>query len=73
MTTSISRLYKSPADAQAVVDDLQNAGIPRDDVSIITHDGDANDAATDAASGSSAGASIGAAVGLGAGLRQVSV
>jgi hypothetical protein len=68
MTTHLTRLYDRIPQAQSVVDELRNAGIPNDDITLIAN-GDANlDHTTDAADGASAGAGLGAAVGGGAGL-----
>lgn len=68
MTTNLSRLYDTNTEAQRVVDDLKNAGIPSDDVSLIANSGDGSEDTTDAAEGASVGAGLGAAVGGGAGL-----
>ncbi len=68
MTTHLTRLYDSIPQAQRVVDELHNAGIPSNDITFIAH-GDATMQHTSgAADGASAGASLGAAVGGGAGL-----
>lgn len=68
MTTNLSRLYDTHAEAQRVVMDLRNAGIPEDDISLIANGGEGSETMTDAADGASTGAGVGAAVGGGAGL-----
>lgn len=69
MTTNLSRLYDTHAEAQRVVADLKNAGIPESDISLIANNnGEGTDSISDAAEGASAGAGVGAAVGGGAGL-----
>jgi hypothetical protein len=68
MTTNLSRLYDTNAEAQRVVEDLKNAGIPGDDISLIANGDEDSQTSSDAAEGASAGAGLGAAVGGGAGL-----
>lgn len=68
MTTNLSRLYDTNAEAQRVVADLRNAGIPDDDISLIANSGEGSETMSDASDGASTGAGVGAAVGGGAGL-----
>jgi uncharacterized membrane protein len=68
MTTNLSRLYDTNAEAQRVVADLKNAGVPDGDISLIANHGEGSETMTDTASAASTGAGLGAAVGGGAGL-----
>lgn len=68
MTTNLSRLYDTNAEAQRVITDLKNAGIPESDISLIANSGENAETISDAAEGASTGAGLGAAVGGGAGL-----
>ena len=68
MTTNISRLYDTNAEAQRVMAALKTAGIPEGDISLIANSGEGAEAMPDAADGAASGAGIGAAVGGGAGL-----
>jgi hypothetical protein len=68
MTTNLSRLYDTNAEAQRVMAELKNAGIPGDDISLIANGEDGSEVTTDVAEGASTGAGLGAAVGGGAGL-----
>ncbi len=68
MTTHLSRLYDSNAEAQRVATELETAGIPSSDVSVIANGEDASASVPDAADGATAGAGVGAAVGGGVGL-----
>jgi hypothetical protein len=68
MTTNLSRLYDTHAEAQRVIDDLKNAGIPNDDISLIANGGDDVQTMANDGGGATTGAGIGAAVGGGAGL-----
>ncbi|MBV9569798.1 MAG: hypothetical protein JO056_00975 [Alphaproteobacteria bacterium] len=80
MTTTISRLYNSPVEAQEAVRSLEAAGLSHSDISIMAsnadnwydstgrkHDKD-NDGVDDRAEGAGKGAGIGAVLGGGAGL-----
>lgn len=67
-TRTIARLYDSYDDAVQVVNDLEAAGVPRDDVSIVSNDTRHRDASTGAGTGAGAGASVGTLVGGGVGL-----
>lgn len=74
----ITRLYDSHADAQQVVTDLETAGIPRDDISVVANNRDDwhrtdNDTGTGAATGATAGAVIGGGAGLLAGLGALAI
>jgi uncharacterized protein (TIGR02271 family) len=82
MAKTIVGVFDNFTDAQAVVEDLSNHGIPRDDISIVANketsgidtdravgdDKMDNDAGEQAGSGALAGAGIGAGVGLLVGL-----
>jgi hypothetical protein len=79
MTAIISRLYDNYSDAQRAVADLEAAGVPHSDISIIANNSDNwydqngrvdrdRDGADDRAEGAGAGAGIGAGVGGAAGL-----
>lgn len=78
MTTTISRLYDNYSDAQQAVRDLEAAGVPSADVSIVSNNADNwydsktvdrdRDGADDRAEGAGTGAGIGAGVGGTAGL-----
>jgi uncharacterized membrane protein len=68
MTTNLTRLYDTDAEAQRVMADLKNAGIPGDDISVIANTGQNAQAGSDSAGSTSVGAGLGAAVGGGAGL-----
>ncbi len=68
MTTNLSRLYDTHAEAQRVVTDLKNAGIPANDISVIGNHGDGGESMGDTAAAATTGAGLGAAVGGGAGL-----
>jgi hypothetical protein len=77
-TRTIARLYDSYADASAAVRDLQEAGFPHDDISLIARGGGQDRPAevaperdggqAGAAEGAGTGAAIGTLVGGGAGL-----
>ncbi len=68
MTTNLSRLYDTNAEAQRVVADLKTAGIPNDDISLIANHGEGSETMADTATAAGTGAGVGAAVGGGAGL-----
>jgi hypothetical protein len=79
MTITISRLYDTYSDAQRAVSDLEAAGVPHSDISIIANNSDNwystdkkldrdRDGVDDRAEGAGAGAGIGAGVGGAAGL-----
>ncbi len=68
MTTNLSRLYDTNAEAQRVLSALHSAGIPEDDISLIANHGEGAESMPDAADGAKNGAGMGAAVGGGAGL-----
>lgn len=72
---TLSRLYDTYEDATATVSDLEAAGIPHRDISLLGQDGavrqtgDLNEAEpTDTAAGVGAGATVGTVIGGGAGL-----
>ena len=68
---TITRLYDSHAVAAQVVTDLEAAGVPHNDISIVSRDphrGDDDRRHTDAADDAGKGAGLGAVVGGGAGL-----
>jgi len=79
MTVTISRLYDSYADAQRAVTNLEAAGVPHSDLSIVANNSDSwystdrrvdrdRDGVDDRAEGAATGASIGAGLGGAAGL-----
>lgn len=68
MTTNLSRLYETNAEAQRVMDELKTAGIPVGDISLIANGDDDSQTTSDASEDAQAGAGLGAAVGGGAGL-----
>jgi len=78
MTVTISRLYDSYSDGQRAVSDLEAAGVPHSDISIVANNSDNwystdkvdrdRDGVDDRAEGAGAGAGIGAGVGGAAGL-----
>ena len=79
MTVTISRLFDTYSDAQRAVSDLEAAGVPHSDISIIANNSDNwystdkkvdrdRDGVDDRAEGAGAGAGIGAGVGGAAGL-----
>ncbi|MEO6945919.1 MAG: general stress protein, partial [Nitrobacter sp.] len=69
MTVTISRLYDSYTDAQRAVNDLETAGVPHSDISIVANNSDSwytdkkpdrdQDGVDDRAEGAGAGAGIG--------------
>ncbi len=67
---TITHLYDSYDDATQVVSDLEAAGIPHSDISLVANQtrDTGTTAGTDTASGAGTGASIGAVLGGGAGL-----
>ena len=72
---TLTRLYDNHDDAAAVVNQLEAAGVPHNDISIVSNnadgrtlDGYATDAGDAAATGAGTGASIGTVLGGGAGL-----
>ena len=85
MTTTISRLYNNYTDAQRAVRDLEAAGVPHSEISIVAnnpdnwfstgkkvdrdHDG-VDDRAEGAGTGAGVGAGLGGAAGLLAGLEH---
>ena len=79
MTVTISRLFDTYSDAQRAVSDLEAAGVPHSDISIIANNSDNwystdkkvdrdRDGVDDRAEGAGAGSGIGAGVGGAAGL-----
>ena len=80
MTTTISRLYDTYADAERAVTRLEAAGVPHSDISIVANNADNwygsqrdkvdrdRDGVDDRAEGAGAGAGIGAGIGGAAGL-----
>ena len=74
-TRTIARLYDAHADATQVVTDLEAAGVPHDDISIVANnrnDRDPADRDGDAGTGAATGATAGALIGGGAGRWPVS-
>ena len=78
MTVTISRLYDNYSDAQRAVSDLESAGVPHSDISIVANNSDSwysdkkidrdRDGVDNRAEGAGAGAGVGAGVGGAAGL-----
>lgn len=78
MTITISRLYDNYSDGQRAVNDLESAGVPHSDISIVANNSDSwysdkqvdrdRDGVDDRAEGAGAGAGIGAGLGGAAGL-----
>lgn len=79
MTIAISRLYDTYSDAQQAVNDLETAGVPHSDISIVANNSDNwystdkkvdrdRDGVDDRAEGAGTGAGIGAGLGGAAGL-----
>ncbi|MGY3529302.1 hypothetical protein [Bradyrhizobium sp. USDA 4452] len=79
MTTTISRLYDNYADAERVVRQLEQSGVPSSDISVVENNGEGwhgrggkvdrdRDGVDDRAEGAGAGAGIGAGLGGAAGL-----
>lgn len=88
MTVTISRLYDSYADAQRAVTNLEAAGVPHSDLSIVANNSDnwystdkkvdrdrdgVDDRAEGAATGAGVGAGLGGAAGLLAGLGLLAI
>ena len=88
MTVTISRLYDSYADAQRAVTNLEAAGVPHSDLSIVANNSDnwynadrkvdrdrdgVDDRAEGAATGAGIGAGLGGAAGLLAGLGLLAI
>jgi hypothetical protein len=77
-TRTIAHLYDTRSDAERVTNELEAAGIPRDDISVVAHDrddgtwsdevADKSDTHSDTASGAGTGATAGAVLGGGVGL-----
>jgi hypothetical protein len=77
-TTAITSLYDMYDDAAHTVRDLENAGIPRDDISMVASNvdqghSDANTAGTAAATGASIGGALGGGAGLLTGLGVLAI
>jgi hypothetical protein len=77
-TRTIARLYDTHADASQVVTELEAAGVPHSDISIVANDRDDprvtnGDAGTGAATGATAGAVIGGGAGLLAGIGALAI
>lgn len=79
MTQTITRVYDNYAHAQGVVASLKVAGIPSDDISLISNSADkadaikANSAATGAGTGAEIGTAVGGSVGLLVGLGLMAI
>jgi hypothetical protein len=78
MTQTLTGLFDRYDDARRAVQDLEAAGVPHRDVSIVGNNGRgehavASDAATDASRGAGIGAAIGGAGGLLAGLGLLAI
>ncbi len=77
MTQTITALFDRTADAKQAVSDLESAGIPHHDISLVANDvrGEhaAGEAAADAGKGAGVGAAIGGAGGLLAGLGLLAI
>jgi hypothetical protein len=72
---TVTGLFDTHADAVSAVRDLENMGIPSQDISIISHhvEGETSDAAEGAGTGAGVGAAIGGAGGLLAGLGLMAI
>lgn len=78
MKRTITRLFNSHTEAMSAVTELEHAGVPQDDISLIANNGDnwheghrhskAGDGENDAAEGAGKGATTGGLIGGGAGL-----
>jgi hypothetical protein len=86
MTRTVTRLFNTHTDAMAAVSDLEAAGIPHTDISLVAsnadrwhdghqhpHEGHANDATEGAGKGATTGGLIGGAGGLLAGLGMLAI
>lgn len=73
MKKTITKLYDRYSDAESAVIDLERIGVPRDDISIISHSAEHSDVAEDAGKGAGAGAVIGGVGGLLAGLGVLAI
>jgi len=87
MTVTISRLYNSYSDAAKAVRDLEAAGVPHSDISIVANNSDewystdkidkdrdgVDDRAEAAGKGAGVGATVGGAAGLLAGLGMLAI
>ena len=82
MTVTISRLYDNYSDAQRAVTNLESAGVPHSDLSIVANNSDNwyssdkkvdrdRDGVDDRAEGAATGAGVGAGLGGAAGLLAV--
>jgi hypothetical protein len=69
-TRTITHLYDSYADATQVVSDLEAAGIPRDDISLVGRQGETE---SHAGAGAGVGAVVGGGVGLLAGIGSLAI
>ncbi|AJD44678.1 hypothetical protein C9413_28550 [Rhizobium sp. SEMIA 4085] len=65
---TVTGLFDDYSDARSAVNELESAGIPSDDISIVSNNGRDQDNASGAAEGAGTGAGIGAAVGGAGGL-----
>lgn len=85
-TKTVVGLFDDMADAQRAVSNLENAGIPRNNINVVAgndqgrysnyvgdHEGDAGNAAKGAGKGAGAGAAIGGGLGLIAGLTALAI
>lgn len=82
MSKTLTGLFDDYDDAKRAVSDLEAAGVPSDDISIVAHnahgkhltdDGRDNEAAEDAGKGAGVGAAIGGIGGLLAGLGLIAI
>ncbi|MFA1626528.1 general stress protein [Rhizobium mongolense] len=60
---TVNGLFDDYSDARSAVNELESAGVPSDDISIVSNKGRDQDNASGAAEGAATGAGIGAAVG----------
>ncbi|SCW47482.1 hypothetical protein SAMN02927900_01797 [Rhizobium mongolense subsp. loessense] len=73
---TVTGLFDDYADARSVVNELESAGIPSDDISIVSNNGrdqDTSGAAEGAGTGAGIGAAVGGAGGLLAGLGLLAI
>ena len=60
---TVTALFDTHADGEAAVTRLESAGIPSEDISIVSNNGDGRYDESNAATGAGAGAGVGAAIG----------
>jgi len=82
MTRTIVGLFDTPTEAQQVVQDLVNSGVPREDISVVANDvrreystavGDTTDTASAAGAGALSGGVLGGVLGLLVGIGALAI